>query len=103
MFENKEISHVILNNSGQIEAALLIRNINEALEPVVFTANSKNAVAMLFNLLSKSINESLKKYGKAMTVRFRSTEATKWALYDNLFPDLAYHPVIHGSMEIDYE
>ena len=98
----KEISHVILNNSGKIEAALLIRNINGALEPVVFVANGKNAEAM-FKLLSKGIDESLKKYGKAMTVRFRSTEATKWALYDQLFPDLDYRPVIHGSMEIDYE
>lgn len=96
-----DLSFVELDKNGDIDAALLVRHVNDALEPILFyTKDDKNLIA-LFRVLGNCLIAAEKKYGRDKSVRLRSTTFTKWEKINKLLPHVKYIPVIHGSMELD--
>lgn len=98
----KDLSYVVLNKNEDIIAALLIRHVNDALEPIIFHASDEKNIIALFNVLGNCISSAKEKYGKDKSVRIRSTAITKWDKISKLLPELNYIPVIQGSMDLEY-
>lgn len=98
----KDLSFVVLDTNEDIIASLLIRHVNDALEPIVFHVNDEKDSIALFKTLGNCISAADRKYGADKNVRIRSTAITKWDKIRKLLPELKYIPAIQGSMELDY-
>lgn len=96
----KDVSFVVLDANKDIIAALLLRHINDALEPVVFQAKDEDNVIPLFEVLGNCISACDKKFGKDKSVRLRTNAITKWDKIGRLLPELKHIPVIQGTMDL---
>ncbi len=96
-----DVSHVIFDQKGDIEAVFLFRYLNEALEPVLFYSITNTKPVLMAELLLTPASVMRQKYGKDVIFRLRSTEVTEWSVYEKLLPKISKDDKLISVIEND--